>query len=415
MKKIIFAIICFHISLLSADAQWHFQNSGTTSVLRDIEFINENTGWICGSDGTILKTTNGGINWIQQSNEATGKSLYGIFPVNANVVYCVGYFETILKTTNGGDNWLTIQNGPIGEGNSHFCVFFLNGNTGWVGSTYQIIKTTNGGINWISYLYSNWLNDIYFKDSLNGIAVNGEAYRYGITFDGGLNWSQQISGEGNYFDISILPYNKNIGFIVNSMGFSVRKTTNFGITFDSIGNIPYVISPYSLYCSKFTNENIGWAGGSYGVLYKTADGGKTWHSQNSLNQAFVRRMYALNDTVAWAVGGGGKIIHTTNGGDSVTAIRQISSNVPDRFELYQNYPNPFNPITIIRFQIKDLRFVTLKIFDALGRGIETLIGEKKTPGTYEIKFNGGNLPSGIYFYKLESENLNIVKKMILIK
>lgn len=414
--KIIILILFFYFSLFithSSLSQWTFQQSGVTTPLYDIKFTNSATGWTCGDNGIILKTTNAGLNWVIQPTEAIGKYMFSIFPVNDSVVYCVGYFETILKTTNGGNNWITIQNGPIGQGNSHFNVFFLNENTGWIGSTFQVKKTTNGGLNWIDYIYGDWLYDIYFKDSLNGIGVNGEAYHYGITTNGGLNWTPLISGEGNYYNISIMPYNKNIGFIINSMGFSVRKTTNFGVTFDSVGNIPNV--PHVLYCSKFINENIGWAGGSYGQLYKTEDGGKIWRTQNSLSNAYIGKFYALNDSVVWACGGGGKIIHTTNGGDTITSIHLISNIVPDKFELSQNYPNPFNNSTIIKFKIRTTGNYRLNIYDISGKEISTLINSKLFSGEYQFNFQCDNLSSGIYFYKLESENNFIVKRMILIK
>lgn len=421
MKKLIFVLLIFHISFIVANAQWYYQNSGTSFSLYDIKFTNSNTGWTCGDNGTILKTTNGGKNWILQSTEAIDKYLISIYPINENLVFCVGYFETILRTTNGGTNWITIQNGPIGQGNSYMSVFFLNESTGWIGawsSPMKVMKTTNGGLNWIDYFGWGKFNDLCFKDSINGLGVNDASY-YAISSNSGINWISYSVGEGNYNDISLMTYNKNIGFIVSAIGYSVRKTTNFGLTFDSVGNIPNV--PHELYCSKFITENIGWAGGSYGQLYKTDNGGKNWRVQSSLDSSFIRRIYALNDTVVWACGGGGKIIHTTNGGDSVTAIRQISSSVPDKIELFQNYPNPFNPTTNIKYQIVNSIFVTLKVFDLLGREITTLVNEFQKTGTYEVKFDarlcgqGSNLPSGIYFYKLESGNLNIVKKMILIK
>jgi|WetSurMetagenome_2_1015567.scaffolds.fasta_scaffold09436_2 aminopeptidase N len=96
-------------------------------------------------------------------------------------------------------------------------------------------------------------------------------------------------------------------------------------------------------------------------------------------------------------------------------IKEISTVVPDKFELFQNYPNPFNPNTIIRFQIKDSRLVTLKIYDILGKEVATLINEKLKPGIYEATFYGGNLSSGIYFYQLKAENFIETKKLILLK
>lgn len=96
-------------------------------------------------------------------------------------------------------------------------------------------------------------------------------------------------------------------------------------------------------------------------------------------------------------------------------IRIIASEVPGVYSLYQNYPNPFNPSTKIKFKVKDSRFVTLKVFDVLGREVKTLVNEKLSPGTYESTFDGNGLNSDIYFYKLEAGDFSEVKKMILIK
>ena len=107
------------------------------------------------------------------------------------------------------------------------------------------------------------------------------------------------------------------------------------------------------------------------------------------------------------------------------SVNEISSNLPVKFNLEQNYPNPFNPTTKIKFEIPPLNppltkggnggVVTLKIYDILGQEVETLVNEKKSPGTYEVTFDAGNLPSGIYFYRLITDNFTEVKKMTLIK
>jgi hypothetical protein len=96
-------------------------------------------------------------------------------------------------------------------------------------------------------------------------------------------------------------------------------------------------------------------------------------------------------------------------------INTIETKIPEKFSLYQNYPNPFNPVTKISFDIAKQEFVSLKIFDALGRELNTLVNEVKAPGSYAIDFDGTNLPSGIYFYKLQTENYSGTKKMLLIK
>ena len=91
---------------------------------------------------------------------------------------------------------------------------------------------------------------------------------------------------------------------------------------------------------------------------------------------------------------------------------------PEEFKLFQNHPNPFNPSTNIRFQVSNSAFVSLKIFDALGNEVATLVSEEKQPGNYEVKFNSGtvpNLSSGIYFYTLRAGRYSETKKMILLR
>jgi len=100
---------------------------------------------------------------------------------------------------------------------------------------------------------------------------------------------------------------------------------------------------------------------------------------------------------------------------ATVGINQIGNQVPESFSLSQNYPNPFNPTTKIRYAIKDNSFVSIKIFDVLGREITTLVNQKQVPGVYEVNFDADNFSSGVYFYKLETGNFSDVKKMILQK
>ncbi len=88
---------------------------------------------------------------------------------------------------------------------------------------------------------------------------------------------------------------------------------------------------------------------------------------------------------------------------------------PTEFILYQNYPNPFNPNTKIKYQIPELTFITLRIYDVLGNEITTLVNEEKPAGNYEVEFNAASLPSTIYFYRLTAGNFIETKKMSLIK
>jgi hypothetical protein len=91
------------------------------------------------------------------------------------------------------------------------------------------------------------------------------------------------------------------------------------------------------------------------------------------------------------------------------------SQLPSEFALKQSYPNPFNPTTTIKFDIPELSFVTLKVYDVLGKEITTLVNEEKPAGRYELEFNATNLPSGIYFYRLQAGDFIQTRKMILMK
>ena len=123
---------------------------------------------------------------------------------------------------------------------------------------------------------------------------------------------------------------------------------------------------------------------------------------------------------------------------AVIGIKVLSNELSNSFSLFQNYPNPFNPTTKIKFSIpatplsiengegQGVRNITLKIYDILGREVATLVNEKLNPGTYEVEWDASNYPSGIYFYKLTTDDastgakdatgpLSITKRMVLLK
>jgi hypothetical protein len=107
---------------------------------------------------------------------------------------------------------------------------------------------------------------------------------------------------------------------------------------------------------------------------------------------------------------------TTSAVINVTGIdEELIGLNPKTFELSSNYPNPFNPSTKIRYAISQTAFTTIKVYSILGEEVAALINEIKTPGIYEINFDGTELTSGTYFYKLESGNFSQTKKMIILK
>jgi hypothetical protein len=103
--------------------------------------------------------------------------------------------------------------------------------------------------------------------------------------------------------------------------------------------------------------------------------------------------------------------------DIYTKTEKENDLVPTEFVLYQNYPNPFNPSTSIQYAISSMQYVTLKVYDLLGREVATLVNEEKLAGVYNVQFtiNNVQLSSGIYFYKLQAGSFVETKKMILLK
>ena len=102
-------------------------------------------------------------------------------------------------------------------------------------------------------------------------------------------------------------------------------------------------------------------------------------------------------------------------GVSATAVKEIRNEIPAKFSLSQNYPNPFNPTTTINYQLPVSGQVTLKVYDVLGREVESLVDKEQTTGTYSVTFNGNSLPSGVYLYRIQAGSFSQTKKLMLLK
>ena len=414
MKKLLITIILM-LTAFCVNAQWVQQYPVTINIhLQDVKFVNSNTGWTSGVGGIILKTTNGGNIWLEQNSGIVGKYLTSISTVNANVVYMVGFFETIIKTTNGGNNWTIIRNGPYGTGHSYEGGFFINENTGWIcGSGSLIFKTTNGGVSFDSVsIPVGYLYDIYFRNENEGL-VCGEAATIYKTTNGGLNWQEITVPVGNeaanFNRLSVI--NDSIVYTQGVQNNKIYKSYNFGNTWDSVARVFGADDSYTL-C--FPNEMTGWCAGTYGLMFKTTNGGYNWQPEivPQTNQAYIRALYFINRNTGWAVGGATKIFYTSNGGATfITSESEIISG----FKLNQNYPNPFNASTIISFDIIKSGDYKLEIFNSLGQVIEKYSYPSQKQGSRKLSFNGSKLSSGIYFYRLTGTNNSITKTMVLIK
>jgi hypothetical protein len=101
--------------------------------------------------------------------------------------------------------------------------------------------------------------------------------------------------------------------------------------------------------------------------------------------------------------------------ECLLGIISYNNEIPQQYALSQNYPNPFNPTTRIKFALPESGNVILKLYDNLGKEISTLVNENLNAGQYEYEFDGSNLGSGVYYYKIFSDNFVETKKMVLVK
>ena len=99
----------------------------------------------------------------------------------------------------------------------------------------------------------------------------------------------------------------------------------------------------------------------------------------------------------------------------ITDVDELAENLPEEFRLQQNYPNPFNASTTIKYDIPMTSYVTLKVFDVLGREVTSLVNEVKQPGTYAVRWNASELGSGVYFYRLQAREYQQTKNLVLLR
>jgi len=93
----------------------------------------------------------------------------------------------------------------------------------------------------------------------------------------------------------------------------------------------------------------------------------------------------------------------------------VSSGIPDKFMLFPNYPNPFNQSSVIKFQCATPGETSIRVYDVTSKEVAVLVNQYLKPGTYEVYFNASQLASGVYFYKLTTENFTDTKRMIILK
>lgn len=421
MKTIILLFLCLFFLDQQAKAQtWQSLPSQTQSHLFDVVFINPQVGYVTVNDGTYLKTDNAGITWsVHTTSFGTAMTDMKFF---GQIGFASGLYGRVFKTTNEGLTWT--MNSPTGL--MLRSIDFINANTGVVvGDQNAIFKTTNGGGSWIPITTATGVNltGIKFVDETRGFISGVGSTNLLLTTDAGATWLDRKIRGGQIMScgIDFLGLKGYVGGYEEAPGLNynplIFSSTNGGETWSEYKSTAYgqvyaiAVSPSdpdkACAVGQYINDPVY---GNAGLIMRTIDGGQTWTEEAwGSNQKF--RAVTATDNAFYVVGNDGIILKS----DQSVGISTINNEIPENYTLSQNYPNPFNPVTKIKFAIPQNGTVTLKVYNMSGKEIMTLVNEAMNSGTYETEFDGSNLSTGTYFYRIQAGDFVNTKKMILIK
>ena len=398
-------------------SEYRFGTVVKTDSSGSIYFGTKHGTFATGTGKIIKYNSSGTLLWVSQPGR-----VYDILISNDGYIYAGGtnnfkYFLDKYTRTGTliwsdtlsfgpGSGGGVLNDGPCylasdAAGNIYFTGFGLP-----LGSEdiYILKINSSGQILWQkSYSYSP-----VSTESVHGIKLDssGNIYLGGTTDKGNPNF---------YLDYLVLKYSNNGVFQWAGIYDGLDGANDYlsGIIIDNNNNV--IASGYSQ-----QNSNSG----SYDIVtVKFNDSGNViWEKKyNGPNDSTdygncITRDISGNIYIA---GGSGNY---NSGLDFITikysqstGVNLISDKIPSEYKLFQNYPNPFNPSTQIRFDIPGKVFVSLKVFNILGREVKTLVNEMKDAGSYSADFNGNELSSGLYFYRLITGNFTETKKMLMIK
>jgi hypothetical protein len=397
MKKLF--VILVMLVTMGANAQWVQINNGIpvgsdNVVLATITFDNK---IFCSSDSWgVFYSTNNGNSWMQTS--LVGVTVF-CFTYSGNNLFA-GTDHGVYISTNFGMNWS--QTGMI----TYYIAYALsvNGNRIYAGTnSYGLLYSTNNGINWIeTTLSDNTILSIYFNGDtiFAGTTYNG-IY---ISTDNGVSWINK----GLIFPTNVNNFLKLGNNIFAATNRGIFITTNNGTNWDSYGLSGQPVTRFAS-----VGNNI-FAGINPNGVYLSTNGGVSWIQQNqgffgnpAIHSLLIYSNYIFAGTYGYSI--------WRRPLSDFVGIQNISTVIPSKYSLSQNYPNPFNSMCNVQFSMSNTGNVKLVVYDVMGREVQTLVNERLSARTYEVKFDGSMLNSGVYFYKLITEGFTETKKMLLIK
>lgn len=410
MKKITFFLLVLLAFKVTANAQqggWSIQTSPTTQNLYGVANSSVNTWVAVGGTGTILRSSDGGINWTSITSPVTD-ALRGV-ALRGTLGLAVGIAGRVVRSTDGGLSW--VQE-PRPTTRDLYSVAISDVSAIITGHEGTILVSTDNGLTW-AIRTAGTASILFGVSSFHTTAVGaGGQGAIIMSVDGGGGWGLILEGNQLTFFYGASFPSATTGWVVgtsSTIGSIVIKSTNAGFVWTA----QTAPTTDQLFGVSFAVLDTGTAVGGTGTIIHTSNGGNNWVSQTSGTTQILNGVSFANSNLGIAVGNAGTILRTSNGG--LGAVRKISNEVPVHYSLQQNFPNPFNPATKIRYEMPKSGSVKLVVFDMLGKEITTLVNEKLEAGTYETTFDASQYPSGVYFYRLTTDGFNETKKMIVLK
>ncbi|PIU45316.1 MAG: hypothetical protein COS95_04575 [Ignavibacteriales bacterium CG07_land_8_20_14_0_80_59_12] len=390
---------------------WSPQSSKELPDLYALRFRTVADGWAAGSGGRVVHTTNFGTTWRDMT--VSPYNLNALEIIDSLNVVVAGDYGRVFRTSDAGVTWSQVA---LGTTTASIWGLVRSGvRSLWgVGGSGTVIRSTDGGATWVRQ--STTSGDILFGVSFVADSLNGWAVGFGGTIlhttNGGTSWQKQSSPTRNtLFGVKFTDL--NLGWAVGENGLCLR-TQNGGATWEaaSTPNNSSSLFGIAMVPSSRPGSVRGYAVGQYGTLWQTGDtDGRVW-VMDGLGTSNTFRAMWLVDEDAWVCGDGGTILR----GSGIVAVREDVPRVPPRYAaLAQNYPNPFNPTTTISFATSRPGYVSLRVYDVLGREAATLCDAYFTAGDHVVRFDGHDLPAGIYLYVLRGDDFVMTRKMNLVR
>ena len=425
---IIFAGIYYKGVFRSIDdgENWESVNHGIRA--HSIEFVgtspNGNGGTNLFADcligaGGLFISTDEGVSWSEDTT--TGLSQYEITSLKksgTNIFACTGG-AGIFRSNDYGMTWSPIDSGLYylpytWNRETVFNSIVILGTEIYAAAT-GLFKSTNNGDSWFyngrayvqsgGTIYDCNINKLIAFDTVLFAGVDGLGMIR--SSDKGKTWSMVNNGMTGKYVMDFILGGTIIFAATGDKG--VFRSTDHGTTW---GTINGGLTNTNVWSLAIYGTNI-FAGTIGGGVFATTLNGSVWTPVNTdLTSTDIFSLAASNTDLYCATRFGG-VWHRPL--SEISAVRMQRDENPKNFSLEQNYPNPFNPTTSIKYSIPKETFVTLKVFSILGKEITTLVHERKGAGNYSVNFNGDNLPSGIYFYRMQAGNFVSTKKFVLLK